>query len=119
VSGEHDHLVRLAAFHYLDRLADAYGDALPWSASSRGFSYQGVPIPLIGAAGIWKPRALDLPISISTSPKNPYGDTMGGGPQADLLVERLIAPGTPLWKLGRSFEAGPLFVSCGNSPRLR
>jgi putative restriction endonuclease len=77
VSGEHDHLVRLAAFHYLDRLADAYGDALPWSALSRGFSYQGVPIPLIGAAGIWKPRALDLPISISTSPKNPYGDTMG------------------------------------------
>jgi putative restriction endonuclease len=79
VSSERDYLVRLAAFQYLDRLTDAYGDPLPWSALTHGFSYQGIAIPLLGAAGIWKPRALDLPISISTSPRNPYGDTTGDG----------------------------------------
>ncbi len=77
MSSEHDYLVRLAAFQYLDRLTDAYGDALPWSALTHGFSYQGVAIPLIGAAGIWKAGALELPISIATSPRNPYGDTIG------------------------------------------
>jgi hypothetical protein len=77
VSSERDYLGRLAAFQYLDRLTDAYGDPLPWSALTHGFSYQGIAIPLLGAAGIWKPRALDLPISISTSPRNPYGDTTG------------------------------------------
>ncbi|MGD9794983.1 MAG: HNH endonuclease [Acidimicrobiia bacterium] len=72
-----DHHVRLAAFQYLDRLQSLHGDALPWSALVSGFSFQGRPIPLIGAAGIWKPHALDTPISITTSPKNPYGDTIG------------------------------------------
>jgi putative restriction endonuclease len=71
-----DHLVRIAAFQYLDRLHGVHGDALPWAALT-GFDYRGVAVPLLGAAGIWKPRALALPISITTSPKNPYGDSIG------------------------------------------
>jgi len=50
---------------------------LPWSALASGFSFNGVEVPLIGAAGIWKPQILDTPISITTSPKNPYGDVVG------------------------------------------
>ena len=72
-----DQLVRLAAFQYLDRLGAMHGDVLPWSALANGFSFEGVSIPLIGAAGIWKPQVLDVPISITTSPKNPYGDSIG------------------------------------------
>ena len=72
-----DHLVRLAAFRYLDRLRLTHGDVLPWSALTSGFSFQGVNVPLIGAAGIWKPQILDTPISITTSPRNPYGDVIG------------------------------------------
>jgi putative restriction endonuclease len=72
-----DHLVRLAAFQYLDRLQLTHGEVLPWSALVSGYTYQGRTIPLIGAAGIWKPQVLDVPISITTSPKNPYGDTIG------------------------------------------
>lgn len=72
-----DHLLRMAAFQYLDRLRLTEGDVLPWSALASGFSYQGTKVPLIGAAGIWKPQALDVPISITTSPKNPYGDSIG------------------------------------------
>ena len=72
-----DHLVRMAAFQHLGHLQDVHGDLLPWSALTAGFSYDGQTIPLIGAAGIWKPQALEVPISITTSPKNPYGDSIG------------------------------------------
>lgn len=71
-----DHLVRVAAFQYLDRLRLIHGDVLPWAALARGFTFAGQSIPLIGAAGIWKPRVLDVPISITTSPRNPYGDSI-------------------------------------------
>lgn len=62
------HAVRLAAFRYLDHLQVLHGDALPWSALIDGFEVNGQRVPLIGAAGIWKPRVLDIPISIATSP---------------------------------------------------
>lgn len=70
-------MVRIAAFQYLDKLQQVHGDVLPWSALVSGFVFQGHSIPLIGAAGIWKPQVLDIPISITTSPSNPYGDSTG------------------------------------------
>ncbi len=73
-----DHGVRLAAFQYLDRLGHVHGDSLPWAVLQSGFEFHGHPIPLIGAPGIWKPKVLDVPISITTSPRDPYGDTIGG-----------------------------------------
>jgi hypothetical protein len=50
---------------------------LPWAALAAGFVFQGHTIPLIGAADIWKQRVLDVPISITTSPSNPYGGVAG------------------------------------------
>lgn len=82
---DEDHAVRLAAFRYLDHLQLLHGDALPWSALIDGFEVNGQRVPLIGAAGIWKPRVLDIPISIATSPRNPYGDAFG---EDDLLSYR-------------------------------
>lgn len=72
-----DQRVRMAAFQFLERLQLLHGDVLPWSALTGGFVFEGEVIPLIGAAGIWKPRRLEAPISIATSPKNPYGDSIG------------------------------------------
>lgn len=95
VSSFDDYAVRLAAFQYLDRMQMVHGDALPWSVLAKGFEFEGRAIPLIGAAGIWKPQAIDAPISITTSPTNPYGDTMGPD---DLLSYRY--QGSP----GRSYD---------------
>jgi len=67
-------LARLAAFRFVEELADRFGDVLPWAPLRDGFDHDGRRITLLGQRGIWKPRALDLPLSIRTSPTNPYGD---------------------------------------------
>lgn len=75
-----DQQVRLAAFVWLSQRTDggqlpvAWGDLINWE-------YLGTRIPLIGAAGIWKPAALSEPISITTAPLKsgrpaPYDDTV-------------------------------------------
>ena len=71
---DRDWLVRQHAFRFLDDLSVEHGDVLPWEALRDGVEVDGQRITLIGARGIWKPAALDLPISITTSPKDPYGD---------------------------------------------
>jgi putative restriction endonuclease len=43
-------------------------------AQLNAFRWGGVDVPLIGASGIWKPAVLSAPISITTSPSDPYGD---------------------------------------------
>ena len=63
-------LVRLAAFKFLDeqtRLASDDG-ALPRSVLAQGFNFEGERVPLLGPQGIFKPRLLDLPLSITTVP---------------------------------------------------
>jgi putative restriction endonuclease len=69
-----DWQARLAAFDFVDRLTQQHGDPLPWAPLRDGFEFGGRRITLLGVRGIWKPQTLDLPISIRTSPKNPYGD---------------------------------------------
>lgn len=68
--------MRSAAFAYLEQLRSRHGDALPWAQLTHGFRFQGEPVPLIGARGIWKPRILDIPISVTTSHADPYGDEL-------------------------------------------
>ncbi len=75
--GDQDWLIRQHAFEHLDRLTAQWGDPLPWNALSHGFEFRGRRVTLIGARGIWKPGAMDLPLSIATSPKDPYGDFAG------------------------------------------
>ena len=76
-SAERDWLARQAAFYYLDELVAEYGQALPWEPLRDGFDFEGERVTLVGVRGIWKPQCLDLPISIRTSPANPYGDATG------------------------------------------
>ena len=72
---DHDTAVRLAVFNFLDKLRLSYGLILPWKELQQGFRFDGNVVSLIGAKGIWKPKILDLPISISTSPERPYSDS--------------------------------------------
>jgi len=72
--------IRRHAFDFLQTSSDRYGEILQWSLLTRGFSYKGETVPLLGASGIWKPRVLEsVPISITTAPPSqnrpaPYND---------------------------------------------
>jgi putative restriction endonuclease len=78
--------VRLTAFDWLSEQINAQGgDVLPRKLLEQGFEFQGQRIPLIAPQGIFKPKILDLPISITTAPKGPYDDFFG---QDNFLIYR-------------------------------
>ncbi len=77
--------VRLAAFAWLSEKTESIGEVLPWSLLIKGFSFGTDRVPLVGPLGIFKPRILDLPISIRSSPSNPYNDEFD---EEDLLSYR-------------------------------
>jgi len=71
-----DNEVRMAAFDWLKARETEYGDVLPRTMLSEGFTYHGQRVPLVGPQGIFKPRVLPkIPLSITTSPKSPYSDS--------------------------------------------
>jgi len=72
-----DWLMRWAAFAYVEELATRYGDVLPWRVLSQGFEFNGQRITLIGQRGIWRAKGWPLPISVTTSWNDPYGDEPG------------------------------------------
>jgi len=70
-----DHQVRLAAFQWLEHLTLLYDDEiLPRDVLTKGFMYQGKRITLMGPKGIWKPKSMELPLSITTTSESPYND---------------------------------------------
>lgn len=72
---EHDARVRAAAFDWLREQVDRHGDdVLPWATLLQGFEVEGERVPLVSMQGIFKPRVLELPLSLRTSPKGPYSD---------------------------------------------
>ncbi|MEX2601599.1 MAG: HNH endonuclease [Balneolaceae bacterium] len=69
-----DHDIRIAAFNWLQKQVDIHGDVLSRELLRKGFTYQDVRIPLVSPQGIFKPKVMDLPLSITTSPDGPYDD---------------------------------------------
>lgn len=69
--------VRLAAFSWLAEKTESLGEVLPRSLLEKGFVFEENRVPLLGPQGIFKPRILNLPISITSSPSNPYKDAFG------------------------------------------
>ena len=49
----------------------------PVRFSLRGSNFIGRRVPLIGPQGIFKPALMQIPLSITTSPKGPYDDAIG------------------------------------------
>ena len=70
-----DDLIRLAAFNWLEQQTDIYGDVLPRSLLENGFTYKDNRITLVGQKGIWKPKIMELPLSIITILDGPYADS--------------------------------------------
>lgn len=73
----HDARIRTAAFEWLTDQVLRYGDVLPRVLLAQGFHFDEARVPLVGPQGIFKPRILELPLSITTAPDGPYNDAFG------------------------------------------
>jgi putative restriction endonuclease len=70
----------MAAFQWLAEQTSLRGeDVLPRALLQEGFQFNGERVPLLGPQGIFKPRLMELPISITTTPGGPYNDIYGQG----------------------------------------
>jgi putative restriction endonuclease len=69
-----DATIREGAFDFLRQEVLLHGDVLPWSLLHDGFMAQGERIRFVGPQGIFKPKCMELPLSITTAPQGPYDD---------------------------------------------
>lgn len=74
ISISDDTKIRQVAFAWLSEQVELHGDVLPRNVLAQGFTYEGNRVPLLGPQGIFKPRILDIPLSITTIPSGPYDD---------------------------------------------
>ncbi len=70
--GDRDLAIRLATFDWLKEQTVAFGDVLPRELLPKGFEFQGERVPLVAPQGIFKPRIMDLPLSITTPTADPF-----------------------------------------------
>ena len=70
-----DHEIRIAAINWLNDQIKIKGDVLPREDLRRGFQFRGTRIPLVSPQGIFKPKEMELPLTITTSPDGPYEDS--------------------------------------------
>jgi len=64
------------AFNWLKEQVEIFGDVLPRNILHDGFNLSGEKYGLVGPQGIWKPRSLKLPISITSLLGGRYSDTL-------------------------------------------
>ena len=77
-TSEIDRKVRLQAFQWLAEQVDLYGDVLPRRhLLEQGFVIEGHRIHLVSQQGIFKPKILELPLTITTVFGGPYDDYFG------------------------------------------
>ena len=69
-----DHEIRIAAFDWLKGQVALNGDVLPRRLLASGFAFSGQRIPLVSPQGIFRPKGLDYPLTITTTPEGPYDD---------------------------------------------
>ena len=70
-----DDQIRISAFKWLNDLSVKFGDVFDRGILEKGFIYQNRRITVIGPKGIWKPKQMSLPISITTTSNSPYEDS--------------------------------------------
>jgi putative restriction endonuclease len=70
-----DQQIRLATFNWLNEQIAIHGDVLPRKILETGFIFEDHHIHLVAPQGIFTPKILDLPLSITTAPKGPYDDS--------------------------------------------
>ena len=72
-----DSRIRAAVFEWLTSQVEEHGDVLPRPLLAEGMVIEGQRVPLLGPQGIFKPRVLDVPLSLTTAPRGPYDDWFG------------------------------------------
>lgn len=70
-----EHTLRIKAFEWLVEINDYYDDILPREILEQGFIFENQQIPLVSPQGIFKPKILEIPLSITTAPRGPYDDS--------------------------------------------
>lgn len=70
-----DNEIRLSAINWLNQQVQVHGDVLSREVLQKGFEFKGKRIPLVSPQGIFKPRQMDLPLTITTTPHGPYEDS--------------------------------------------
>jgi putative restriction endonuclease len=68
--------IRLFAFDWLKSQIEIHGDILTRRLLQEGFSLSGENYGLVGPQGIWKPKSMKLPISITSILDGPYPDSI-------------------------------------------
>lgn len=68
--------IRLAAFNWLNQQSQFYNDVIPREKLQEGFIYNDQRISLISPQGIFKPKIMEFPLTIATSPNSPYDDKL-------------------------------------------
>src|SRR4030042_4790746 len=76
--------IRMAAFGWLSKQVSIFDEVLPRDIIQKGLIYEEKRIPLISPQGIFRPKEIEFPLSITTSPESPYEDSYEEG----LLVYR-------------------------------
>ena len=69
-----DIAIRNRAFAWLREQVARHGDVLPRALLQAGFLVEDEQIRLVGPQGIFKPRVMSLPLSITTVASGPYDD---------------------------------------------
>ena len=70
-----DQRIRLATFNWLNEQVAVLGDVLPRKILETGFEFENHRIYLVSPQGIFTPKIMDIPLSITTAPKGPYDDS--------------------------------------------
>ncbi len=70
-----DDQIRLSVFEWLEKQTMIYGDVLPRDLLATGFIFKGERITLLGPQGIWKPKVMTYPLSITSISNGPYSDS--------------------------------------------
>lgn len=70
-----DRSIRQATFSWLDEQTAIYGYCLDRTMLAEGFEFQSERVRLLGPQGIFKPKCLELPLSITTMAGGPYTDS--------------------------------------------
>jgi len=72
-----DRSVRIAAFNWLsEQIKNFSDDVLHRSLLASGFEYNGKRVPLVAPQGIFKPKILDYPLTITSVPTSDYNDVI-------------------------------------------
>lgn len=66
--------IRIAAFTWLEDQVKIYGGILPRNVLQTGFIYKNDRVPLVAPNGIFTPKIMELPLTITSISDGPYDD---------------------------------------------